>query len=142
MSKVISLLITFSMLCLLCTPSSERYRQIKVKDYLDKMKAGWVGQMVGVGWGGPTEFKWKGEIIPADQIPQWKPEMVNQHYQDDIYVEMTFLRTLEQYGFSGTPTKPAGTIYGPVLLPPILVIRNSIVTPTILTTRLKLTIPA
>lgn len=99
MSKVISLLITFSMLCLLCTPSSERYRQIKVKDYLDKMKAGWVGQMVGVGWGGPTEFKWKGEIIPADQIPQWKPEMVNQHYQDDIYVEMTFLRTLEQYGF-------------------------------------------
>ncbi len=31
-------------------------------------------------------------------MPQWKPEMINQYYQDDIYVEMTFLRTLEEYG--------------------------------------------
>ena len=31
-------------------------------------------------------------------MPPWKPEMVNQFQQDDIYVEMTFLRTLEQYG--------------------------------------------
>jgi hypothetical protein len=74
-------------------------RCITVEDYVDKMKAGWVGQMAGVGWGGPTEFKFKGEIIPEDKMPQWKPEMINQFRQDDIYVEMTFLRTLELYGF-------------------------------------------
>ena len=74
-------------------------RSITVADYVDKMKAGWVGQMAGVGWGGPTEFKYKGEIIPEDKMPQWKPEMINQFRQDDIYVEMTFLRTLELYGF-------------------------------------------
>jgi hypothetical protein len=74
-------------------------RCITVEDYVDKMKAGWVGQMAGVGWGGPTEFKFKGEIIPEDKMPQWKPEMINQFRQDDIYVEMTFMRTLELYGF-------------------------------------------
>jgi hypothetical protein len=74
-------------------------RSITVADYVDKMKAGWIGQMAGVGWGGPTEFKYKGQIIPEDKMPQWKPEMINQFRQDDIYVEMTFLRTLELYGF-------------------------------------------
>ncbi|MHC4596231.1 MAG: ADP-ribosylglycohydrolase family protein, partial [Planctomycetota bacterium] len=74
-------------------------RCITVADYTDKMKAGWVGQMAGVGWGGPTEFKFRGEIIPEVNMPQWKPELINQFRQDDIYVEMTFLRTLELYGF-------------------------------------------
>jgi hypothetical protein len=63
------------------------------------MAAAWVGQMAGVGWGGPTEFKWKGQIIPTDKMPEWRPGMINQFRQDDIYVEMTFLRTLELHGF-------------------------------------------
>ncbi|MBN1806994.1 MAG: ADP-ribosylglycohydrolase family protein [Sedimentisphaerales bacterium] len=74
-------------------------RSITVEDYLDKMKAGWIGQMAGVGWGGPTEFRYKGQIIPEDKMPQWKPELINQFMQDDIYVEMTFLRSLELHGF-------------------------------------------
>jgi len=73
-------------------------RRITVAEYADKMKAGWIGQMAGVGWGGPTEFKFKGEIIPEDKMPVWKPEKINQFRQDDIYVEMTFMRTLELYG--------------------------------------------
>ena len=73
-------------------------RRITVEAYVDKMKAGWVGQMAGVGWGGPTEFHYKGVIMPADKMPTWRPEMINQFGQDDIYVEMTFLHTLEQYG--------------------------------------------
>jgi hypothetical protein len=73
-------------------------RRIKVEDYVDKMKAGWIGQMAGVGWGGPTEFKYKGVIMAEDKMPTWRPEKINQFGQDDIYVEMTFLRTLEQYG--------------------------------------------
>ena len=80
------------------TARADEFRRLSVAEYRDKMAAGWIGQMVGVGWGGPTEFKWKGEIIPEDKIPRWKPEMVNQFRQDDIYVEMTFLRTLELYG--------------------------------------------
>jgi DUF1680 family protein len=75
------------------------YRRLPVTEYIDKMKAGWIGQMAGVGWGAPTEFKFKGEIIPEDKVPAWTPQRINQYNQDDIYVEMTFLRTLEQYGW-------------------------------------------
>ncbi len=78
--------------------SAKEFRELPVSTYMDKMKAGWIGQMAGVGWGGPTEFYWCGEIIPEDKIPKWQPEMINQFHQDDIYVEMTFLRSLEVYG--------------------------------------------
>ena len=73
-------------------------RRIRVSEYVDKMKAGWIGQMAGVGWGAPTEFRWLGKIIPASDMPEWKPDMINQFNQDDIYVEMTFVKTLEEYG--------------------------------------------
>ncbi len=74
-------------------------RRLSVKEYRDKMKAGWIGQIAGVSWGAPTEFKWKDQIIPADKMPVWQPSMINDAFgQDDLYVEMTFLRSLEQYG--------------------------------------------
>ena len=73
-------------------------RRLSVDEYRDKMKAGWIGQMVGVGWGGPPEFNWKGQIIPADKMPTWSSDKINQFGQDDIYVEMTFLKTLEDHG--------------------------------------------
>ncbi len=78
------------------------FRRITIDQYVDKMKAGWIGQMAGVGWGGPTEFRWRGEIIPEDKMPKWRPRRVNQFRQDDIYVEMTFLRTLEVYGLDAS----------------------------------------
>jgi hypothetical protein len=81
------------------TVNAQALRRLSVEEYRDKMSGGWIGQMAGVGWGGPTEFKWKGEIIPLDKIPKWQPQMINQFHQDDIYVEMTFLRTLEVHGW-------------------------------------------
>jgi hypothetical protein len=78
--------------------AAEEFRRLPVSEYRDRMAAGWIGQMAGVGWGAPTEFKFKGEIIPEDKVPNWKPGMINQFNQDDIYVEMTFLRTMEEHG--------------------------------------------
>ena len=80
------------------TQAAQEVRRLPVKEYVDKMKAGWIGQMAGVGWGGPTEFHFQGKIMPPDEMPKWRPQMINQFHQDDIYVEMTFLRTLELYG--------------------------------------------
>jgi len=88
-------------------PTAVKFRRLPVKEYVDKMKAGWIGQMAGVGWGGPTEFRYTGRIIPEDKIPKWRPQMINQFQQDDIYVEMTFLRTLELYGMD-VPIRQAG----------------------------------
>jgi hypothetical protein len=93
------LILTVSLIFLpLSSLSAEEFRHLPVKTYIDKMKAGWVGQMAGVGWGGPTEFHYRGQIIPEEKMPKWRPKMINQFEQDDIYVEMTFLRTLELYG--------------------------------------------
>ncbi len=74
-------------------------RRITLAEYRDKMEAAWLGQMAGVGWGGPTEFHAKGRILREDEMPDWTPERINQFNQDDIYVEMTFLRTLEVHGW-------------------------------------------
>lgn len=75
------------------------FRRLPVKEFRDKMKGGWIGQMAGVSWAAPTEFHWKDVIMPADKMPAWKPETINDAFtQDDLYVEMTFLRTLEEHG--------------------------------------------
>jgi len=79
-------------------PAQQDVRRLPVKQYVDKMKAGWLGQMAGVGWGGPTEWKARGEILPEDRVPKWNPGLINQFQQDDVYVEMTFMRTLEVHG--------------------------------------------
>ena len=103
MHRTTSLMAAMVVVALLAAPSvaaeTAKVRRLPVAEYLDKMKAAWIGQMAGVGWGQPTEFKVKGAIIPEDRMPPWNPGMINQHGNDDCYVEMTFLRTLEQYGW-------------------------------------------
>jgi hypothetical protein len=74
-------------------------RRLPAEEYRDKMFGGWVGQIAGVAWAAPTEFKWNDVIIPMASVPKWKPETINEAFgQDDLYVEMTFLRTLEEHG--------------------------------------------
>ena len=76
-----------------------QFRRLSVDVYRDKMKAGWIGQIAGVAWGAPTEFKFSDRIIPEASMPKWRPDMINHAFaQDDLYVEMTFLRSMEEYG--------------------------------------------
>ena len=49
------------------------FRRLPVKEYRDKMKGGWIGQIAGVSWGAPTEFKWRDRIIPRRRCPTWRP---------------------------------------------------------------------
>jgi hypothetical protein len=78
---------------------STAWRHLPVREYRDKMKAGWIGQMAGVCRGAPTEFKFCDAIMPESAVPPWQPRMINDAFgQDDLYVEMTFLRSMEQYG--------------------------------------------
>jgi len=103
MKKVLVTLVAVLLIAsFLCPAQAAKTRRLSVKKYLDKTKAAWVGQMAGVGWGAPTEFQFNGVIIPEEKVPAWKPETVNQFRQDDIYVEMTFLRSLELYGLDAS----------------------------------------
>jgi len=60
------------------------------------------GQMIGVSYGGPTEFRAQGKIYEKD-IPAWRAERVQDSLgQDDVYVEMSFLEAIEKYGLDIT----------------------------------------
>lgn len=84
-------------------------RRLSLDEYRDKMKGAWIGQMVGVSWGQPTEFKFREKIIPEESVPKWTKERINidTFDNDDLYVEMTFLKTLERFGL-GVTSRQAG----------------------------------
>jgi hypothetical protein len=67
----------------------------------DKIRGGWAGQMIGVSFGAPTEFRSNGKINEA--VIKWKPENVsNSIVQDDLYVEMTFTEVMDRVGLNAT----------------------------------------
>ena len=78
-------------------------RTISLSDLRDKIAGGWAGQMIGVSFGAPTEFRYREQTIPKDKLPDWKPEMVsNSLEQDDLYVDMTFAKVLDDKGLDAT----------------------------------------
>lgn len=73
--------------------------QISEEELYDKLLGGWIGQMVGVTWAAPTEFRWCGEIIPEQDFPLWSSSMINDAFgQDDLYVEIPFLDAMMENG--------------------------------------------
>ncbi len=89
----------------------------------DKIRGAWLGQMIGVTWGFPTEFyarfiwqqfpeihqvdgvpqniyaAYEGGPIPVDKLPAWRPALINGAYaQDDLYVEVPFMEALRDHG--------------------------------------------
>ena len=67
------------------------YREITLAQLRDKIAGGWAGQMIGVSYGGPTEFRHREAIIPEAELPEWDPDAVADSIrQDDLYLDMTF----------------------------------------------------
>ncbi|MCX8157576.1 MAG: ADP-ribosylglycohydrolase family protein [Verrucomicrobiae bacterium] len=68
---------------------------------LDKIRGGWAGQMIGVAYGAPTEFRSQGKILETNLV--WKEGMLeNTIHQDDLYVEMTFAKVMDDLGLKAT----------------------------------------
>jgi len=86
---------------------AQQARRLPVKEYREKMQAGWIGQIIGVSWGAPTEGRYP-QIMPEKDMPPFRDALINDAFgQDDLYVEMTFLRSMEQYGLE-VPIRQAG----------------------------------
>jgi hypothetical protein len=67
----------------------------------DKVRGGWAGQMIGVAFGAPTEFRSNGKIFEGEL--KWTPYMIgNTIHQDDLYVEMTFAEVMDRIGLEAT----------------------------------------
>ncbi len=84
---------------------------LNVEDYVDRCEGAWAGQMIGVTYGAPYEFRSNGKPITG-AIDPWSPERVAGAIdQDDCYVEMTFLQALERHGL-GITFAQAGKAFG------------------------------
>jgi hypothetical protein len=86
--------------CLFNSQAAET-RRLSRAELLDKIRGGWAGQMIGVAYGAPTEFRSNAKIGEWDL--KWSPERVdNSLQQDDLYVEMTFSKVLDDIGLNAT----------------------------------------
>ena len=91
-----------TVVCLLLSAAWARPQMtsLTLPAYMDKVLGGWAGQMIGVSYGSVYEFTAAGFIYDGP-IRDWEPSFVtNALGQDDLYVEMTFLRALQEHGLN------------------------------------------
>lgn len=74
--------------------------ELSAQDLYDKIHGGWLGQMIGVTLGGPYEFNID---FPGPEIEYYKSMPSACSDQDDIYVELVSLITLQEHGINATP---------------------------------------
>jgi len=87
-----------------CNNQSSEYRTISADVLKDKIAGGWAGKMIGVTYGAPTEFRAQGKMF-TDSI-KWKPsDAKGSMWQDDIYVQLTFMMTMDKYGMDAPVKK-------------------------------------
>jgi hypothetical protein len=87
-----------------CKNNGGEFRSIKPDVLKDKIAGGWAGKMIGVTYGAPTEFRAKGTTY-EDSI-KWKPaDIRGSMWQDDIYVQLTFLMSMDKYGIDAPSKK-------------------------------------
>jgi hypothetical protein len=82
--------------------SKPETRRLPLAELRDRIAGGWAGQMIGVSFGAPTEFRFLAKMNEGD-LPNWRPDNVADALdQDDLYVDMTFARVLDDKGLSAT----------------------------------------
>lgn len=99
-------ILTFALLALLasCSQPDPTIRTITPEMLKDKIAGGWAGKILGVTYGAPTEFRALGRTY-EDTI-RWKPgDAIGSLTQDDLYVQLTFLMTMDQYGIDAPAKK-------------------------------------
>ena len=106
--------IALAALCLTCISISctergggalPRKVTMSEQELMDKIKGGWAGQTIGVTYGGPTEFAYRGVMIGDDVRIPWDDEdyiastMKNSGWlYDDIYMDLTFVQMIDRLG--------------------------------------------
>jgi hypothetical protein len=106
MKKFIALLMIVAATGLLisCNNPPDGFISIKPEVLKDKIAGGWAGKMIGVTYGAPTEFRAKSKIY-EDSI-KWKPsDIKGSIWQDDLYVQLTFLMSMDNYGVDAPAKK-------------------------------------
>jgi len=109
MKKILMVSLLFTLLFILsifngCTNNDSDYRIMTEKELKDKIAGGWAGKMIGVVYGDPTEFRARSVIYEKDLI--WNPDLIKGALgQDDLYVQMSFMMTMDEYGMDAPAEK-------------------------------------
>ncbi len=88
-------------------PPADRFVTLSQSDLLDKIKGGWVGQVIGCTYGGPTEFQFQSTFIHDYQPLSWSRDALSWYFEnvpglyDDIYMDLTFVEAIEEKGLCG-----------------------------------------
>src|SRR5262249_19766742 len=94
---------TLAFVAVIASSQEQSTREITREALRDKIAGGWAGQMIGVSFGAPTEFRFRQAMVPDDRLPKWKPDMVSEALdQDDLYVDMTLAKVLDDKGLDAT----------------------------------------
>lgn len=78
---------------------------LSIETLQDKIKGGWAGQVIGVTYGGPTEFRYKGTMIQDYQPIVWYDGYIKKTMEeepglyDDLYMDLTFVEVFERLGY-------------------------------------------
>ncbi len=102
--KVLST-ITLAIILSSCGQNKDQTDPFISNDVLsDKIKGGWAGQVIGCTYGGPTEFRYKGVMIPEDTVIPWDASRMKWYFDhapglfDDVYMDLTFVEVFENEG--------------------------------------------
>ena len=87
-----------------CKTKQAEVVTISPKTLKDKIAGGWAGKMIGVTYGAPVEFRAQGKTF--DDSIKWTPKDIRgSMWQDDIYVQLTFMMTMDKYGMDAPAAK-------------------------------------
>ena len=76
-------------------------KEVKISktELMDKIKGGWAGQVIGVCYGLPTEFKYRKQMIPPWLNHELTGEYLKKTFNnDDIYMDAKFLEVIGRLG--------------------------------------------
>jgi hypothetical protein len=104
MKNMLILFTVFTSTLFIIGCQSEEYKIISEDELRNKIAGGWAGKMIGVSYGAPTEFNYNG-VINEDPI-DWNPESLRRSMsEDDLYVQMSFMMTMDEFGMDAPVEK-------------------------------------
>lgn len=77
---------------------------ISKDNLMDKIKGGWASQVIGCTYGGPTEFRYVGRMIPDSIVLELPSDRIKWYFDnapglyDDVYMDLTFVQVFEDLG--------------------------------------------
>ena len=98
------IIIVIIMMIMIGCQNKQESAEISIDVLRDKIAGGWAGKMIGVSYGAKSEFNARGMTFEKE-LP-WEPGMVeNSLGQDDMYVQMSFMMTMDEYGMDAPADK-------------------------------------